>query len=329
MIWLTWRQHRATVATATALLGVVAMFLFVEGRTVHSVFQSSGLSACLAAHGSCSEPARAFTNRFSGLQFVVPLLLAAPLLVGLFFGSPLVARELEHGTHRLVWTQGITRRRWTLTKLGLLAAAALVLAAAFAAVTSWFATPFDKASTRLSPGVFDLQGVVPVAYTLFAVALGAALGAVLRRTVPAMAATLAAFVGVRAVVVLLARPHFLPTRTISYPTIAPAPSSTDADWVVRSQIVDAHGTVVGDGHGLELSPERLAAWCPSLPATPDQLPDRSAVDACLNSIGLRTIDTYHPASQYWAFQGIEAALFVLAAAALAVLTMWWVRRRVV
>jgi len=328
MIWLTWRQHRVSVATAAALLGAVAMFLFIEGRTVHSVFQSSGLSACLAAHGSCSELARAFNNRFSGVQFVVPLLLVAPLFVGLFLGSPLVARELEHGTHRLVWTQGITRRRWTLTKLGLLAAAALVLAAAFAAVATWFATPFNNASSRLTPGVFDLQGVVPVAYTLFAVALGAALGAVLRRTLPAMAATLAAFVGVRAAVALLARSHFLPTRTTSYPTAAPGPT-TNADWVVHSQIVDAHGTVVGNGHDLELSPERLAAWCPSLPATRDQFPGRGALDACLNSIGLRTVDTYHPASQYWALQGIEAALFLLGAAALAIVTVWWVRRRVV
>ena len=42
------------------------------------------------------------------------ILLAA--VIGVFWGAPLVARELEQGTQRLVWTQSVTRRRWFSTK---------------------------------------------------------------------------------------------------------------------------------------------------------------------------------------------------------------------
>ena len=43
-----------------------------------------------------------------------------PLLVGLFWGAPVLAREFERGTHRLAWTQSVPRRAWLVVKLGVL-----------------------------------------------------------------------------------------------------------------------------------------------------------------------------------------------------------------
>jgi len=38
---------------------------------------------------------------------------------------------------------------------------------------------------------------------------------------------------------------------------------------------------------------------------------------------------YQPADRFWTFQGIEAGIFVALALALLVLTLWWMRKRIV
>jgi len=51
----------------------------------------------------------AFAGNDGDLQsFVKILLLAAPALIGMFWGAPLIAREFETGTFRLAWTQDVT-----------------------------------------------------------------------------------------------------------------------------------------------------------------------------------------------------------------------------
>src|SRR5205814_8144758 len=157
-------------------------------------------------------------NHYHGLQFLVPLFLVVPLLIGLFWGAPLVARELEDGTHRLVWTQSVTRRRWFTTKVALVGGAAAAGAVAFAELVTWWSSMFTRANAdRLTPGIFDIRGIVPVAYVLFALALGVFVGTLVRRTLPAMAATLGAFIGVRILVTLFLRAHYLAARTLSAP----------------------------------------------------------------------------------------------------------------
>ena len=71
-----------------------------------------------------------------------------PALVGLFVGAPLLARELQHGTHRLAWTQSVTRRRWLLSKTLLLSLATALGAALLSALVMWWRQP----STRCRAG---------------------------------------------------------------------------------------------------------------------------------------------------------------------------------
>src|SRR5439155_11352701 len=173
-----WRQHRAQLMAGSAVLALLLAFLLTTGFGIASAFRSSGLAGCLALPGGhCDDLANAFDGRYSNLQFLVPLFLVLPAVIGLFWGAPLVAREIEQGTHRLAWTQGVTRLRWLFVKLAMLAGATAAGVAALTWVLSWWSRPLVAAAdNRLNPGPFDLRGIVPIAYALFALALGVAVG---------------------------------------------------------------------------------------------------------------------------------------------------------
>jgi hypothetical protein len=331
MIWLTWRQHRMQALAAAIGLAAAGAFFLATGLGMTSLFKSSGLAQCLSVLGSdCRDLSSSFQEHYNNLQFVVPLFLAAPLLIGVFWGSPLIAREVEQGTHRMVWTQGVTRRRWFATKVGLILPTAAVGAGLFAVLVTWWSSPLVRASEqgRFSPGVFDLRGVVPIGYFVFAVALGIAAGAVIRKTLPAMAVTLGGFVAVRVIVDLFVRPHYMAARTVSYGMFTDSPRAGLGDWLVKSTIVDPGGHLVGNGGGLIINPEFINAHCPGVPSAPGGFPGKDAVGACLSKLGFRVVDVYQPGSRYWLFQGIELTLFLVLSAALVGLAMWWVRRRV-
>ena len=184
MIWLTWRQHRLQVLFGAAVLAVLAAFMLPSGFGVLSVFRSSGLAQCLSVAGrDCRDAVELFSPRYTGLQFTIPLFLIMPALIGVFWGAPLVAREIEQGTQRLAWTQGVGRLRWASTKMIGLAAAAVVGAGLFSWLVSWWSRPFVAASDVAFPGCLRPAGHLPVAYCLFALAVGITAGTLIRRTI--------------------------------------------------------------------------------------------------------------------------------------------------
>jgi ABC-type transport system involved in multi-copper enzyme maturation permease subunit len=146
MTWLTWRQFRAQAITALAALALFAILLAVTESHLASLYQASGIAGCHA--DSCARLASTFLVRLSsGTGFsLLPVganayvivyflsilvVLAAPAIIGIFWGAPLIARELETGTSRLVWNQSITRTRWLTVKLTLIRAAAMAVTEAF------------------------------------------------------------------------------------------------------------------------------------------------------------------------------------------------------
>jgi hypothetical protein len=150
-----------------------------------------------------------------------------PGLVGLFWGAPLVARELEEGTFRVVWTQSVTRRRWLLTRLAVLGLVATVASALLSLVVTWWSSPIDRA--KASPfSSFDVGGVVPVGYALFALVLGVAAGLVLRRTVAGMAVALVGFVAARLAVKHGSAPPCSPPGISAGPSIRRPPGTAAA-----------------------------------------------------------------------------------------------------
>lgn len=327
MTWLTWRQHRMQAGATAAFVAGLGALLLLLGRGVYDVFRDSGLAACIVANRECELLERAFETRYGSYQFLMVFVLVCPLLVGLFWGAPLVAREFEQGTHQLVWTQGVTRRRWVLTKLAMTVPAVLAAGAAFALVSSWFAHPFNEAfGARLDYGVFDVQGIVPVAYTFFAFAVGVAAGAVVRKTVPAMAVTLLTFVATRLLFDGFARLRLLPTRVVSYATFGPRPASAERDLVLSSRVLRPDGSVLSSDGTIRITPGEVQEWCPGLAGGAGAKLD--AVEKCLANLGFRTVDVVHPASQFWSFQVIETLLFGAAGAALLGFAVWWVLRKV-
>jgi hypothetical protein len=319
MIAVALRQHRLQLSSGVALMLVLGALLAWTGHEMTSYLHSTGLSACIAAHGGgCDTFSRLFENRYGGLLGDVAWLNFLPMLVGLFWGAPLVARELETGTYHLAWTQSVTRRRWLSTKLALFLLATALIAEVFSLLLTTWLHPFTQLQfgggySRMDPNRFDFQGVVPIAYSVFAFSVGAAAGVIFRRVLPAMAVTFAAYLPLRLWVQGL-RGHYLAPLEIKYRALETSPRSNLGDWVVSSHIIDRTGHTVSD--------QTVFATCGIGPSTP-----KGNVFACLASHGYQQLDAYQPMSRFWDFQGIESAIFLGIAAVLLGLTFYWVTRR--
>jgi hypothetical protein len=316
MSWLIWRQHRQQALSGAATLALIALLLLLTGLHMHSVFQHSGLGRCLGSgHADCSNLQSAFESRFSTLRQLVPFFMVLPALLGLFWGAPLIGREIEQGTHLFVWTQGVTRLRWLTSKLAALLALTLLLTVAYALLISWWLGPLDRSTgDRFQPGIFDQQGLVPVAYAVFALALGIAAGAVLKKTMPAMAATLVGFVGLRLIIAGVVRKHFVSPVTKTYLPLPGVDTSHPGAWVFSQKTID------GSGHTVPQF--TVGSVCRASKAS-----TQASLDHCIRAHGFLNTDVFQPASRFWLFQGIEAALFAGLALALLALAVWWVRRR--
>ncbi|MFR9777384.1 transporter [Micromonospora sp. MS34] len=327
MIWLAWRQHRKQLLVTFIGFAALAALMIPIGLSMRHTFADLGLPDCVRQLArsdvapqtvdTCEGAFRQFTNRYGSLNLVAVLLLVLPMLVGLFWGAPLVAREVEQGTHRFAWTQGVGRRHWALVKFGLVVAVTLTAAVCYGLGMSWWVDPLTHAARegRLGFIVFDLQGVAPIGYSLFAVALGVFAGTVWRRMLPAMTVTLVGFVGVRAAVAVLARPHYQPARTLTFPVTGDGPLAQGrGDWVLSSGVRDADGRMVAPDAQI---------MCPPGAKGPGG-------GACGAELGIHpgayNWQLYQPADRFWLFQGIETGIFVALAAALLYLALRRIRR---
>jgi hypothetical protein len=327
MIWVTWRQHRIQLIAGAAALAMLAVALYFTGLGIYSNFRGSGLAHCLALRTQdCGDVASIFSDRYSNLQFLVPLFLAIPALLGIFWGAPLVAREFEQGTHRLAWTQSVSRVRWAWWKIAVIGLATVAVASVATYAISWWSRPLvASGSGRFSYGIFDLRGMVPVAYALFALSVGIAAGTLIKRTIPAMFASLGVYAAVRAAVELWIRPLFAKPLTVTYPMFAPSPRLNMGDWIVSTKTIDRAGHVLANGASFNLG--MIGSRCPGVVPKDGSLPDKLALQSCIQRIGLRIQDTYQPGSRYLRFQTYESIIFFALAAALIGGSIYLIRRR--
>jgi hypothetical protein len=345
MTWLVWRQYRVQAAIAGALLAVFALVLLVTGTQMASQWHTA-LSACTADR-SCSSLVNSLPLGNHAVYDLTIFSLIVPGVIGLLIGAPLVAGEVETGTSNFAWTQSITRSRWLLAKAGWLLLAAAVWGGCVAVLVTWWSGPRNALyGNALQPNDFDMQGIVPVAYALFGMALGIVAGALLRRTVPAIAVTLAGFIGVRVLVAEILRPHYLTAVTTYYSVLSNWTPSPGA-WVLGSGVVNKSGQVlavpdivVNQGgvpnviQGVPVSdlPAACKALIPAVGTVTRATPNGSGLHmshlaSCIASAGFRQFTSYQPISRYWAFQSIETAIFLALAAALVALGVAVVRRR--
>ncbi len=314
MTWVTWRQYRFQSALAVALIAALAVALLIGGLHAAWVWHSA-LARC-APDNSCGNLSLSLGSPV--FTTLVVATSAVPLLPGLFWGAPLVAGELETGTSQFAWTQSITKRRWLAVKAGWLLLAAAVLAGAVSAIVTWWSGPYDAyTADGFAANRFDVTDIVPVSYAIFAMALGICAGLLLRRTIPAMAVTLAGFAAVRVLTAQWLRMHYMTPVTVYY-NLAGNWSPPGAYLGVSQGIVGPNGQAPPAAtSGPSFNGISVPAGC----AQANNLP------SCLAAHGYRGYLTYQPASRFWAFQGIETGIFVALAAALLGVTFWMLKRR--
>jgi ABC-type transport system involved in multi-copper enzyme maturation permease subunit len=349
MIWLTWRQFRIQGIVMAAILAVFGLLLLVTGPHLASVARATGFAAC---HSGCAASAQNFLTRLNPPYHLIYLLGAVliillPAVIGLFWGAPLIARELDTGTFRLVWNQGVTRERWLATKLAVLGLASMAAAGLLSLILGWWASPIDHAGaisasggyeSRFFPVVFGTRGIAPLGYAAFAFALGVLIGLLIRRTVPAMAVTLGLLAAVQIAFPLLVRPYLIsPVRQTAIVTAASIdglstnqngtlvqvmaqPPSLPGAWVYSSNVVDKAGSA---------NLGALPASCPQPNGGPGQSGPAS-MQNCFQALAakdLKQVTVYQPASRYWTFQALEFGIYLTAAILLAWGCFWAIRRR--
>jgi hypothetical protein len=327
VLWLQWRQHRLELLVTALLLGLLAVPLIITGTALHEQYGTDGVAACVtdpAHRAGCGQIVDLFLARHTewGNRFIWVTLL--PVLVGVFIGAPLLAREYEHGTDRLAFTQSITRTRWVTTKLATVGGGAAIAAALAAALFTWWRAPLDAIGGRMRTAAFAVGAPSLIAVTLFAFATGVLAGALIRRTIAAMGATLGAFLAVRLTMEEVVRPHYLtPLTRVTLPgtgSAADAAWHPSTEWVVNTGWIDSSGRLLADGE--------KAAIIRQIYGTNDTAAASSAAtERYLADHGLRHYTEYHLNSSFWAFQAIEAAVYLGLAAILVTAAIWTVRRR--
>lgn len=343
MIWLTYRQLRTQTLVTVGALAALAAYMLVTGMQLRHAY-TADMATC-QAQNDCFGVLNGLQSDYSGPQYLAEfLVLTAPALVGIFWGAPLIAGELEHGTHYVAWHQSVSRTRWLAVKLALCALASLLIAGVLSLLITWWAGPLDTAAgNRWGTRAFNARDVAPLGYAAFAFVLGVALGLAVRRTVPAMAATLAVFVAVQILVTAGLRPHLLPATTAAVPINQssmsqarrfdrseavtgpvgidlPGPSGA---WVLsETPALDRGGRPIQTG-------EILGCWSRILgqgaAVGKAGSPDFGPLGDCMAPDNLHVDITYQAAGRYWPLQWIETALYASLAALLAAACFWRIR----
>ncbi|MFE1176835.1 ABC transporter permease [Streptomyces sp. NPDC058773] len=311
--WLVWRQHRLFFAALWAAVVVGAVWCAVlRGRAAgfiaaHHIDGCSLISLVPRCDGT-QEAVTAFRGTYGfALQLAEMGLLLLPVLIGLFLGAPLIARELEAGTHKLVLTQSVSPLRWLAAKTALPALIVLLTTTALSAVFAWlWQAVGDEVSGSYWYSTLDFAalGPVPVAYSLLALAVGVLAGLLLRGTVLTMGVTLGAMVLIE-VVLKQIRPYLMPIATTEFGA-EQSPQLPDNAWLVGQGYHTRAGTHL---------PENI---CDSV----------AGMEPCLRAKGVagQYMD-HHPVSHHWPLAWIESGIVLALTAVLTVFAFRVMRRR--
>jgi hypothetical protein len=327
MIWLVWRRYRFLIALTVVVLAGLGVWMLLLG---HATDAAESSPACRYGAFSCNTRSGVFSlsDQATAINF---LLLFVPCLLGIVFGAPLVVGEFEHSTNRLVWTQGISRTKWIVVKWCTLGLLLLVLVSALTLITQWWTGHSEEPSLdllvigigRLQPLFFPITGLAMSAYTVFAFAVGAVLGAVIRKTSWAIVGTVALYAVVAVVMVLFVRPSLEPqafqviNESVSGQGVGDASNSLQASsWNL--------------GFGYRYAPGALGAKAgPSADVAGQRCQSGlgpAVYLSCLSAHQIQQGTFYQPENRYWVLQWRESLLLVATAGALFGVTVLSVRR---
>jgi hypothetical protein len=327
MAWVTWRQHRIALGGVAVFLGALAVWLWIDGLQLHHAY-----AAAIACHPAGSNACQNLIINFESTNVILKggfVLQPAPALIGAFVGPLVLAREFETGTFRYAWTQGFGRWRWAVAKLVALGVAVAALAGAFSVLLSWYYQPYVAAqnapigagASPLSAGLFDLRPVAFAAWTLAAFAIGVLAGMLIRRIVPAIVATLAAYAALALLTANVLRQHYLT------PLLAKGSNLPGAAWITSEWWTKGGKVVFGARPPLGLLPQ----LCPSSFVASGNGGIHSSGSLsptqCLLQHGYTEWADYQPISHFWPFQWIEGGWLLALSVLLMAVTVWLVRRR--
>ncbi|MFE7561245.1 ABC transporter permease [Kitasatospora sp. NPDC057500] len=328
MIWLTWRQFRVQALVGLTALVLLAVYLVMLGSQIHGDYDDT-LARC-AGGGGCTSQLATVADQYGGqVDLLSYLLLAVPGVIGVFWGAPLVARELEAGTHRFVWNQSVTRGKWLAVKVGVVGLLSVAVVGVYSLVLTWASGPVNTIlNNRFEPALFGSRNLAPLGYAAFAFALGMTFGLLIRHTVPAMGATLVVFAVLQVVMPSVVRPHYQTPVKTTVPLTAPLISGLTkigtygeigglrvpgGPWVVEtSEILDSSGKAVGHSDWYQDCTNNK-----SLTEMPE----------CLAKGNIHVDISEQPADRYWTFQLLETLIFTVLAAGLFALSFWRIRSR--
>ena len=299
MTWVSWRLHR------TQLL-IAGLFTI----------------AAVIAMATTGDPARSLgVHDVQALTWGV--LFALPIVAGVSIGASATARERERFTNRLAWTQGVSRTRWLRSTLAPAAVVGSVAVLLVSAIATWWVTAAGN-GPRISPNPFDVSGIVPVAYFLASLGVGAAAGAFIRNEGLARAFASVAIIAARIVVRTSVRPHLAPIVHLApaspplsdlgpiWPTV-PGGSAVAHGWLLNQGWVPVGRTTPLPGHGwLSYFTPGPSIPCPVVSRDPASGSFGVSND-CANPAHLHYVVNFQPLSHYWLLQLGEAGIFLAGA----------------
>ncbi|WP_445280681.1 ABC transporter permease [Streptomyces sp. DSM 118148] len=300
--WLL-RLHRPALAVWTGLVILgAALLLWLAGPLTDAAAEGWRQYDACEWSEKCPYDQDAILRYKDVYNYLTLSLAALPLLVAAWAGAALTGRELESGTARLAWTQGVTPVRWLATGLALPAAAVTAGTSllVFLHHRAWSAADgrVDTAKNWYDFWTFHTNGPTTVTLALAALAAGALTGLVLGRALPALAVSVAVTGGVWGLAQWL-MPHLWPAVT--------RVTGLDHGYAAPYSGVEVAKGLVTRGGGHIPEPECYAA---TTEGCARQFREQDAVG---------WFHTYHPASHYWPLQLTTSAvlLFVAALATLA------------
>jgi hypothetical protein len=138
-VWLTVRQHGGVLVVGAVLTGLLCAGLLVAQSMLAAVHCSgaSTLSDTAGRLTNCETVQLQHLTLYGRARWLLRGAAFAPVLLGVFWGAPLVAREYEAGTHTLAWGQELSARQWLRGKVAVLGVAAVLLGIPYGSVLGW------------------------------------------------------------------------------------------------------------------------------------------------------------------------------------------------
>lgn len=325
--WVSWRRYRPVLAAVMGVLALIAIYVVVDGWHMRAAY-AAYLSCTPTNSARCQFAWMNFRDGYGVSGLLVIVLTVLPGVIGAFAGAPVLARELETGTFRYTWTQGVGRMRWGAALLIPGAVGVTAIMGAFGMLAAWYNQPLADSGIvpRLRSTVFAVTGLAPAGWALAGFALGLLAGLLWRRVLPALASAFAVWFGLAFLTATVLRPNYLrPLTTTSQDTTALELSGRDlalGQWWTKggARVSDAEindvlraigfqdvggKATVGPGGGGSVDPVQY-----------------------LLGHGYVQVTSYQPDSRFWTFQWIEFGWLAILAVALLSISFWLLRRRV-